>query len=561
MVLSKEKNLELDIRKFSLANAYLHEGKAQTGAILGKILNERPHLKLHIHLLLPLINKTIKDIEKLNVPEQETELREIYNDFFDKPVVREKTLPEIQNTVRGKVITRFAPSPSGPLHIGHIYVMTLNAEYAKKYDGKCILRIEDTNPENIQIDAYKMIPEDAKWATNNHVSKIIVQSSRMNKYYKWAKELLTREHAYVCFCSPNKWQKLVAEGVGCPERNVNGKTQLKFWKEMLSGKIKQGQAIVRLKTNMSDKNPAMRDFAILRINNSVHPKVGRKYRVWPLMNLAVAVDDHELGITHSIRGKDHRDNAKKQEIIQKYLGWNIPVALFVGRINFKDFNVSTTETRKAIQKKKYSGWNDVRLPFLRALKRRGYKSQALAKFVIDMGINENDKTVSLEEFFENLNSYNRAIIDKSADRYWFIPEPVKIFVRNAPKIKNVKAKLHPDKDATRLINVTKTLYIPKNDLEKYKNIEVRLMHLYNVNLKTNADFTSEENKNVQKIQWLPSNNIRTEVLMPNGKIVKGLGELHLKKLKLGKTIQFERFGFVTLDKKETNKLTFAFLHA
>src|SRR3989338_3175622 len=514
MVLSKEKNLELDIRKFALANAYLHEGKAQTGAVLGKILNERPHLKLHIHLLLPLINKTIKDIEKLNVPEQETELREIYNDFFDKPVVREKTLPEIQNTVRGKVITRFAPSPSGPLHIGHIYVMNLNAEYAKKYGGKFILRIEDTNPENIQIDAYKMIPEDAKWATNNRVSKVIVQSSRMNKYYKWAKELLTREHAYVCFCSPNKWQKLVAEGVGCPERNVNGKTQLKFWKEMLSGKIKQGQAIVRLKTNMSDKNPAMRDFAILRINNSVHPKVGRKYRVWPLMNLAVAVDDHELGITHSIRGKDHRDNAKKQEIIQKYLGWNIPVALFVGRINFKDFNVSTTETRKAIQKKKYSGWNDVRLPFLRALKRRGYKPQAL-----------------------------------------------EIFVRNAPKIKNVKAKLHPDKDATRLINVTKTLYIPKNDLEKYKNIEVRLMHLYNVNLKTNADFTSEENKNVQKIQWLPSNNIRTEVLMPNGKIVKGLGELHLKKLKLGKTIQFERFGFVTLDKKEPNKLTFAFLHA
>ncbi|MEK6923086.1 MAG: glutamate--tRNA ligase [Nanoarchaeota archaeon] len=559
MVLSKEKNLELDIRKFSLANAYLHEGRAQTGAVLGKILNERPHLKLHIHLILPLINKTIKDIGTLNVSEQEIELREIYNEFFDRPIVHEKTLPELQNTVYGKVITRFAPSPSGPLHIGHVYVMNLNAEYAKKYGGKFILRIEDTNPENIQIDAYKMIPEDAKWATNNHVSKVIVQSSRMNKYYKWAKELFIREHAYVCFCSPNKWKNLVTLGEGCPERNVNGKAQLKFWKEMLNGKIKQGQAIVRLKTNMSDKNPAMRDFAILRINNSVHPKVGKKYRVWPLMNLAVAVDDHELSITHSIRGKDHRDNAKKQEIIQKYLGWKIPVALFVGRINFKDFNVSTTETRKAIQKKRYSGWNDVRLPFLKALKRRGYKSQALAKFVIEMGINENDKLVSLDEFFENLNSYNRNIIDKSANRYWFVPDPVKISVKNAPKIKNVKVKLHPDKNQTRLINTSKTLYIPKYDMKTYGNTEVRLMHLYNVNLKTNAELTSKENKSIQKIQWLPSNNIKTEVLMPNGKVVKGLGEMALKKLKLGETIQFERFGFVTLDKRD-NKLTFAFLH-
>src|SRR3990167_2102720 len=255
-MLSKETNLEVDIRKFALANSHTH-GNAQTGAVLGKLLNERPHLKLHIKLLLPIISKTIADVDKLNPAEKEAELRETYNEFFDKVVVKEKTLPDLQNAVHSKVITRFAPSPSGPLHIGHIYVMNLNAEYAKKYGGKFILRIEDTNPENIQIDAYKMIPEDAKWATNNRVSKVIVQSSRMNKYYKWAKELLTREHAYVCFCSPNKWQKLVAEGVGCPERNVNGKTQLKFWKEMLSGKIKQGQAIVRLKTNMSDKNPAM----------------------------------------------------------------------------------------------------------------------------------------------------------------------------------------------------------------------------------------------------------------------------------------------------------------
>ena len=179
-MLSKETNLEVDIRKFALANSHTH-GNAQTGAVLGKLLNESQHLSLPIKLLLQIISKTIADVDKLNPAEKEAELRETYNEFFDKVVVKEKTLPDLQNAVHSKVITRFAPSPSGPLHIGHIYVMNLNAEYAKKYGGKFILRIEDTNPENIQLDAYKMIPEDAKWATK-HVSKIVIQSDRMKLY-------------------------------------------------------------------------------------------------------------------------------------------------------------------------------------------------------------------------------------------------------------------------------------------------------------------------------------------------------------------------------------------
>ena len=557
-MLSKETNLEVDIRKFALANSHTH-GNAQTGAVLGKLLNERPHLKLHIKLLLPIISKTIADVDKLNPAEKEAELRETYNEFFDKVVVKEKTLPDLQNAVHSKVITRFAPSPSGPLHIGHIYVMNLNAEYAKKYGGKFILRIEDTNPENIQLDAYKMIPEDAKWATK-HVSKIVIQSDRMKLYYKWIKELLKREHAYVCKCSQERWKASVEKGEGCTGRNVKASEHLKLFKQMIDGKVKPGTAIIRLKTNMSDKNPAMRDFAVARINHSAHPRVGKKYKVWPLMNLAVAVDDHELGVTHSIRGKDHRDNSKKQEIIQKYLGWKIPTSLFVGRINFKDLKLSTTETRKAIQKNKYSGWNDVRLPFLRALRRRGYTPQAFSKLAVELGVSENDKHVSLNEFFENLNAYNRDIIDKSADRYWFVEAPTKISIKKAPKIKHIKAKLHPNKKQTRNIDVSSELYVTNNDLKKFKGQEVRLMHLYNVKLNKTSDFTSGENKNIQKIQWLPDKNIKVKVLMPDGKIITGIGEDSLKKLKQGSVIQFERFGFVTLDSRSNALLTFAYLH-
>ena len=99
---------------------------------------------------------------------------------------------------------------------------------------------------------------------------------------------------------------------------------------------KPGEAVLRMKTQIDDPNPAMRDFPLMRINEFVHPRKKTEYRVWPLMNFAVAVDDHLLGITHAIRGKDHRDNEKRQRKIADCLGWKAPVALYVGKINFTD---------------------------------------------------------------------------------------------------------------------------------------------------------------------------------------------------------------------------------
>ena len=131
---------------------------------------------------------------------------------------------------------------------------------------------------------------------------------------------------------------------------------------------------------MQHNNPAMRDFPLFRINNDEHPKTGKEFRVWPLMNFSVAIDDMDLGITHALRGKDHADNAKKQAFIHKALGVPTPEAVSVGRINFTEgVEVSCSKVKPKVESGFYNGWDDIRLPFMKALKRRGFQAEALRR--------------------------------------------------------------------------------------------------------------------------------------------------------------------------------------
>jgi len=131
-----------------------------------------------------------------------------------------------------------------------------------------------------------------------------------------------------------------------------------------------------------------------------------KYRVWPLMNLAVASDDIELKMTHVIRAKDHRDNAERQRKIYSVLGKKFPWTAFLGRIKFKKIELSATKMRKAIEEGKYSGWDDEKLPTIASLKKRGYMPHAFWKFSEQVGFSEADKVIDEKEYFKLLDSFN-----------------------------------------------------------------------------------------------------------------------------------------------------------
>jgi len=252
-----------------------------------------------------------------------------------------------------------------------------------------------------------MITEDAKWLTKNK-AEVVIQSDRMNLYYKYAEKLIKSGDAYVCTCSAEDFRELAKEKKACPCRDLEVKVNMESWKKMLDKKgYVPGKAVLRFKSYIKHKNPAMRDFPLARINEAIHPRQKKKYRVWPLMNLSVTVDDIEMKMTHIIRGKDHRDNALRQEMMFKVLGKKFPWVGFVGRYHFKDMELSTSTFRKGIESGKYKGWDDPKLPTVISLRKKGYKPEAFWKMAEHIGLSEVDKTADKKDFFKTLDDFNK----------------------------------------------------------------------------------------------------------------------------------------------------------
>ena len=557
--------------KYCLKNAYEY-GSVNSKVVLGMVLKENQDLKRDVPKVMKEIDKVIKEISKLSKEEIKIKLKEEYPELLKQKKKEEAKGPlkPLPNAEQGEVVLRMAPSPSGPLHIGHAYGASLNYEYAKMYNGKLILRIEDTNPENIYEPAYKLIEEDAQWLTDGNISQVVVQSLRLGIYYDYAEKLVSMGKAYVCTCNPDKWREMKAKGESCKCRKMDvQKQQLRYAKMFNS--YAEGEAVLKLKTDMQDKNPAMRDFSLMRINEHIHPKTGKEQRVWPLMVLSVAIDDHELGLTHVINGKDQADNAKKESIIMEYLGWTPPEYKHWGFINFTDLQISKTKTKLAIEQGEYTGWDDIRLPYLAALKKRGYQPGSFRKYGLEIGLSLNDKTVSKAEFWKNINSFNRDLIEKNANRYFFVHEAVKVSVIGATA-KEAKIKLHPDYPdrGERTLQVNGEVYLNEDDIAKLEEGKVhRLMDYCNFEIVSGKyKFVSDsydKYRNSEKkgmiIHWLPDDkNVVVEVVMEDGQELLGLGEKTMLDLEVDQIVQLERFAYCKLVKKENNKLVFWYLH-
>jgi len=397
------KNLEKKAHAYALKNAIAYKGKAQIGSVLSALFHEGLK-KEDVKKFIIDINKIVSEVNKLSLKEQEKEFEKLKKEVDERE--EREGLPELPNANKG-VVMRFAPSPSGPLHIGHAATGSISALYVKKYGGLYYVRIEDTNPENIYLKAYKMIEEESKWLWGKK-TKIIIQSDRMKLYYKYAEKLIKKKSAYVCTCSAEKFKEFAELKETCPCRNNELKENLYRWKKMLDkGGYGEGDAVLRFKSDMKHPNPAMRDFPLARINESKHPRQRKKYRVWPLMNLAVTVDDMEMKISHAIRAREHRDNAERQKMIFKVLGKKYPWTAFLGRYIFTDLAISATKMRQAIEKGEYSGWDDPGLPTIAALKKKGYKPYSFWGISVRSGLSGSDKILDKKQYFELLDYFNK----------------------------------------------------------------------------------------------------------------------------------------------------------
>ena len=395
------KDLENKIWAYALKNSIHYGGKANPGAVVSSLFNEGLE-KSEVKKVMPKIQEIINEISKLPIEKQEKKFKEL-EEFISRRTEREG-LPELPNSENG-VTMRYRPAPSGPMHVGHIISNLASSLYVEKYGGKFYVIFDDTDPEAVLKDSYKKLKEDCNWIFGN-VTEFINSSDRMELYYNYAKKLIETNNAYVCTCDKDEFKENISKSIACTCRNNSVEENTSKWNKMLDKKgFSQGQAVLRFKTpkkhgGINNSNPAMRDFPLARINETTHPIQKNKYRVWPLMNLVVSVDDMELKMTHIIRGKDHKDNAKRQEMIFEIFDKPYPWTFFIGRIKFNDLVLSKRQITKLINEGVYSGWDDPKLPTVSSLRKRKYTKEAFAKFIEDRGLTESDKVISEKDFFK-----------------------------------------------------------------------------------------------------------------------------------------------------------------
>jgi len=385
---------------------------------------------------------------------------------------------------------------------------------------------------------------------------VYYKSDRIPLFYPWARGLIEKGAAYVCRCPQQLLGENRAAGRACPERSQTVPEALEEWEKMLGGTYGPGEAVVRLRTSMSDPDPAFRDRVMLRISDLDHPRVGRKYRVWPTLEFSWAVDDIELGVTHVVRGKDLVMEDRMQRFIWDLLGVEGPPFLHWGILRVREAKVSKSKSYREVKSGVYDGWADPRTWSLRSLDRRGISMEALRQFTLSFGLSLAD----IEVPAETLYSENRKRIDATTERRSFVPDPVTVEVDTYPfDLGRVTLPNHPDRSelGRRTVAAGPTFHLAHRDLASHAGAEVRLKDLLNIRLpptipsaggRVRAEFTGRENRKLPRLQWVgASDAVAVDVLGTEGDHVRGLGEAALRTAKPRQIFQFERFGFVRVE--------------
>lgn len=500
-------------------------------------------------------------------------------------------LPKLENAVDGTVTTRFPPEPNGYPHIGHAKAAIIDEEYAKKYHGKLILRYDDTNPLKEKLEYYNAIKDGLDWLqVKPHFSKNT--SDDIEKLYDCARKLIEKNFAYVCSCTPDLIKENRLKGVSCDCTLNPIEDNLAKFNSMILSVPESRKSILRYRGNMTSLNTAMRDPTLFRtIEGGDHPKVGKKYSLWPTYDFAAPIEDSLDGVTHALRTKEYELRNELYYSILDNLGLIKPKLIEFSRLEFEGIPVSKRKITPLIEKGIIKRWDDPRLPTLMALRRRGFLPEAIRKFVLSLSITLSETKPSIEI----LESFNRKLLDPISLRLFFVKNPVKLIIESL-QITSTEIKNHPTLDkGRRQIPIENIIYISNDDAIRIKTGDtLRLMDLCNIEILSienstntkngdsidNGDYKNNERiiiaKNVgneishsiPKIQWVSdkdktSFNILKPLPLYNGDtynennliIDSGYAESFISSLPLGTPIQFVRYGFCKLDDHKTAVFT------
>jgi glutamyl-tRNA synthetase len=550
--------LQLLARKHALANAIKFNGKANPGSVIAKIISEMPEAKSEMKTVAKEVNEIVKHVNEFTIDLQMQELKEKFPEMLEEKKKEERDIFAFLgvNKEKGQVVTAFPPSPEKYPHIGHAKACLLNYMLAKKYDGKFILRFEDTNPNLTQMEFYDIMAENFDWVGAKW-DELIYASDFMELFYKNAEKVIMDENAYMCFCNEDQTKLSRSDGIACKCRDHSIEENMKYWRELFT--YPEGKATLRLKIDLQHQNTTMRDPTIFRVIDKPHPRHGTKYRVWPNYDFQNSIMDSHSNITIRIRSKEFELRSDLQRHIQQILGITITRTYELARFNMIGVLSSGRVIREKVQSGEYIGWDDPRLTTIVALRRRGFLPEAIKNFVVSTGLNKAESTMT----WDDLIIQNKRIVDKTSKRFFMMHDYERITILNAPH-QVIKLKYHPDIDelGKRELEVENEFLMLKSDLKELKEGSLyRLMDCLNFTKESDNIFKFEsqghdmfKDRGKKIMHWLPAyGNIDIEILMDDASTITGVAEHNIKQLKVGEVIQFERFGFCRLDAIEKNK--------
>ena len=320
------------------------------------------------------------------------------------------------------IVTRFPPSPTGFMHIGNARTALFNWLYARANGGKFLLRIEDTDRARHSEEAVQAIHDGLEWLGLDYDGEAVSQFSRLDRHRKVAEDLLAKGAAYKCFCTPDELEAMreEAKAAGRPTaynkewRNRTDHPSDKPYVIRIKAPL-DGESVVEdeVQGQVTAKNEQIDDFVLLRADGT------------PTYMLAVVVDDHDMGVTHVIRGDDHLNNAFRQNVIYNALGWDMPVYAHLPLIHGAD-------GKKFSKRHGAEGVEDY--------KQAGYLPETLFNFLLKLGWSHGDDEIMSRD--QALEWFGLEGIGKAAANF------------DNAKLENLNAHYMKNADINRLISLT-----------------------------------------------------------------------------------------------------------
>jgi len=409
----------------ALFNALKHDSDAQVGAIMGPMMGENPEFREHGDEIPGVVSPVIADVNGMDREEKRERLGELAPERLEELDAEDEeddqVLPDLPNAeAYDEIRMRCAPNPNGPWHIGHSRMPAVIGTYAEEYDGEFIVRFDDTDPETKRplLWAYDEILDEIGYL-GFEPADVYRASDRLDVYYEHARQLIGMGGAYTCSCPAGEFSELKNGGEACPHREKDPAVVAEEFDAMVDGDYNSGEMVLRVKTDIEHKNPALRDWVAFRIIETPHPREeAAAYRCWPMLDFQSGVDDHLTGVTHIIRGIDLQDSAKRQRFLYDYFGWEYPEVLHWGHVQLDAYDVkmSTSTIKELVASGELDGWDDPRAPTVMSVKRRGIRGEAVVDAMTELGTSSSDVDLAMSSVYAN----NRELVDDEAPRQFLV---------------------------------------------------------------------------------------------------------------------------------------------